>query len=497
MNAHQFLQARRPSAFALKFAPRKILPEFAHSYSLIALGALCLCTLVACASLPPMDAVVAASEIKSSAAPLQIEGPKGMLPVRQGDAILSRLNRDAPETNIFERHLALENSLSSEPLTSGNKVVLLQDGPSTYAAMNRAIASAKDHINMETYIVEDDAIGQSFSKALIEKQRAGVQVNFIYDSVGSINTPRDFFDQLREGGISVLEFNPVNPLTAKKGWEINQRDHRKLLIVDGKTVLLGGINISAVYSGGSFGRRSKLNADVNDGAAKVRWRDTDIQIDGPVVASFQRLFLETWNKQKGAPIAPRNYFPPLKAEGREVIRAIASSSDDASARIYTTLISAISSAETSIAIINAYFVPDAQLLDALKQAVKRGVNVKIVLPGKTDSALVFHAGRSYYQRMLDDGIEIYERQEKLLHSKTVLIDGVWASVGSPNLDWRSFLHNDEVTAVVLGTDFGQQMASVFAKDLAASEQITPSEWKARHLMWRIKESAARVWAYWL
>jgi cardiolipin synthase A/B len=146
---------------------------------------------------------------------------------------------------------------------------------------------------------------------------------------------------------------------------------------------------------------------------------------------------------------------------------------------------------------NAYFVPDAQLINALKQAVARGVKVKIILPGHTDSALVFHAGRSYYTSMLEGGIEIYERSDKLLHSKTVLIDGVWSSVGSSNLDWRSFLHNDEVVAIVLGTEFGNQMLKMFEKDLVASQKITLDEWQSRPFLLRAKESAARVWAYWL
>jgi cardiolipin synthase A/B len=354
-------------------------------------------------------------------------------------------------------------------------------------------------------------------KLLADKQRAGVQVNLIYDSVGSINTPSDFFDELKSAGASVLEFNPVNPLTAKKGWEINQRDHRKLLIVDGKTAFLGGVNISSVYSSGSSGRRKAAKPDDKNGEKKIPWRDTHVQIDGPVVASFQRMFLSTWEKQKGEPLKEKVYFPALKVEGAEVIRAIASSSDDlpkrdaiassasekseasneAVAPIYTTLLSAIANAETSVFLTNAYFVPDAQLINALKQAVARRVKVKIILPGHTDSALVFHAGRSYYTSMLEGGIEIYERSDKLLHSKTVLIDGVWSSVGSSNLDWRSFLHNDEVVAIVLGTEFGNQMLKMFEKDLAASQKITLDEWRSRPFLLRVKESAARVWAYWL
>jgi cardiolipin synthase A/B len=476
--------------------------------------------LASCVSLPSIEQVqqvtIAASGGNTSASTLppkiQLESAAGTLSTKQSQVVLDKLGRAAPDTGIFERHLQFENAVTTEPLTTGNRVQLLHDGLETYAAMRKAITAAKNHINIETYIIEDDEIGQAFVELLIERQRAGVQVNMIYDSVGSINTPRPFFDPLIAAGAGVLEFNPVNPLNAKKGWELNQRDHRKILIVDGKTVFLGGVNISSVYSSGSFGgskaravKREEKNAA--DGKKKVPWRDTHIEINGPVVASFQRMFLSTWEKQKGAPLKEKNYFPDLKAEGKEVIRAIASSFDEVrkddgtnatmAAPIYTTLLSAITHAETSIFLTNAYFVPDQQLIDALIAAVKRGVKVRVILPGHTDSALVFHAGRSYYTNMLKGGIDIYERSDKLLHSKTVIIDGVWSSVGSSNLDWRSFYHNDEVVAIVLGTEFGHQMQKMFAQDLNASKQVTLADWQARAFLLRVKERAARLWAYWL
>jgi len=273
---------------------------------------------------------------------------------------------------------------------------------------------------------------------------------------------------------------------------VNQRDHRKLLIIDGQTVFLGGINISSVYSGGSSRRQSKPRSD-----GDLPWRDTDLQIDGPVVAEFQKLFLATWAAQKGEPLAPRNYLPPLQPQGNEVVRAIGSSPDDAFSLIYVTLLSAINSAETEVWLTNAYFVPDPQLLAALKAAAARGVDVRIVVPGSTDSALVFHAGRSYYDELLQDGVIILERRDALMHAKTVVIDGVWSTVGSTNLDWRSFLHNHEVNAVVLGTEFGDLMRAAFKRDVAQSEEITLEEWRDRSIAVRLKERLARLWEYWL
>ncbi len=423
---------------------------------------------------------------------VQLEGARGPLTPQEGKAILDRLKSRGEATNIFDRHLALEQAIVGSPLMVGNRVVLLPDNTATFQAMFTAIRNAKDHINMETYIIEDDEVGRLFADALIEKQAQGVQVNFIYDSVGAMNAPREFFKRLTDSGIKVLEFNPINPLTAKMGWNVNLRDHRKLLIVDGRTAFLGGINISSVYSGGSSGQQSRPRP-----AGGPLWRDTHMQVEGPVVGEFQKLFLATWEKQKGETLAPRKYFPKLGNKGKEVVRAIGSSPDEPYSLIYATLISAIGSAETTVHLTNAYFVPDPQLLAALKDAVQRGVDVRIILPSKTDSWLVFHAGRSYYTELLGAGVKIHERHTVLLHSKTALIDGVWSTIGSTNLDWRSFLHNEELNAVVLGQEFGAQMQAMFETDLASSNLITLEQWEQRSIGDRLKEAIARMWGYWL
>jgi cardiolipin synthase len=187
----------------------------------------------------------------------------------------------------------------------------------------------------------------------------------------------------------------------------------------------------------------------------------------------------------------------MAPRGHEVVRAIGSSPDEPFSLIYVTLLSAIASAETDVLITNAYFVPDPQLLAALKTAAARGVDVRLVLPGKTDSALVFHAGRSYYDELLEDGVELFERRDALLHSKTAVIDGVWSTVGSTNLDWRSFLHNRELNAVVLGTEFGDSMRAAFERDIRQSDRITLEQWRRRSVLVRVKEAFARLWQYWL
>ena len=443
----------------------------------------------ACGSLPRI-----VPDMARAAPAAQIEAARGPLSAARSKEILDGLRSGGRQTDVLERHLALEQAISDSPLLAGNKVQLLQNGPATYEAMFAAIRAARDHINMETYIIEDDDIGKQFAEALLSKQRQGVQVNLIRDSVGSISTPAEFFQKMVDAGIQVLEFNPVNPLTAKAGWDVNQRDHRKLLVVDGKTAFLGGINISSVYSSGSFIGRKQAPPIATD---KQPWRDTDLRIDGPVVAELQKLFLQTWEKQKGEPLAPRKFFPALTRQGNEVVHAIGSSPDDRYSLIYATLISAIDSAEREVLLTNAYFAPDPQLIASLKAAVARGVVVKLVLPARTDSALVFHAGRSHYSDLLRGGIEIHERKNALLHSKTALIDGVWSTVGSTNLDWRSFLHNAEINAVVLGAEFGLRMRKAFEDDLAQSQQIMLEQWERRPLDLRVKEMFGRLWQYWL
>lgn len=443
-----------------------------------------------CASLPDATQVLT----PPAQAKIEFETAKGPVSGKTSTAILQDIKSETGNIDILQKHLKYEQAINPDnPLVLGNKLTLLQDGPATYQAMFAAIRNAKDHINLETYIFEDGDIGNEFAELLLAKQAQGVQVNIIYDSVGSLKTPQSFFERLKAAGIRVLEFNPVNPLkNQKKEWSLNNRDHRKLLIVDGQMAFLGGINISETYSSGSSSRSIRSNS-----AQEAGWRDTHLQIQGPVVADFQMLYMDTWTRQKGPALDDRKYFPPLGKQGDEIVRAIGSRADAPFSQIYLTLLSAMEHAERSIYMTNAYFVPDPQLLTALKNAAKRGVDVQFILPSKTDSWVVFHAGRSHYSDLLDAGIAIYERQGAILHSKTVTIDGVWSTIGSTNLDWRSFLHNDELNAVVLGRDFAQQMEAMFAKDRAAAIRIDRKQWKRRSLLLRFQEWLARLPEYWL
>jgi cardiolipin synthase len=397
----------------------------------------------------------------------------------------------AGEATLLDRHLATMRRITDAPLVAGNSARLLVDGPASYEVTFRAIRAARDHVNVETYIFEADEVGQRLAALLIEKQQQGVQVNLLYDAVGSLGTPAEFFERMRASGINVCAFNPLLPERGRAA-NPNQRDHRKQVVVDGRVAVSGGINFSSVYSSGSSTGRSEPPPSATSG-----WRDTNIEIRGPAVAQFQKLFLASWEKQQGAPLASREYFPPLATQGDKVVRVIGSSSDGEQSLTYLALLSAIRESVQSVDLTAAYFVPDGEILDALTEAARRGVAVTLLLPGFSDSWMVFQAGRSYYAELLSAGVGIYELRGALLHSKTAVIDGVWSTVGSTNIDWRSLLHNDELNTIVLGEDFGSDMKRMFDADLKDATPIDPASWEARGVIEKLKERSARLLRYWL
>ena len=428
-------------------------------------------SLSGCASLPNVSEKIQEAPLSQKSP--QILSAKGLLSPKQSKALMERLKRSVDPTDMLQRYIAVIESVSESPLTKGNKVTLLVDGSATYAAMFKAVENARDHINLETFTMEDivDETGMKLADLLLQKQAAGVQVNILYDSIGSYTTPASFFQRLRDGGIQVTEFNPINPLKARGKWRLAKSDHRKILIVDGKVAFTGGVNISQVYSSGLSGRREHDQT-------QIPWRDTDVQIEGPAVAEFQKLFLETWQRQVGAKISERNYFPDLKKdEGNTLVGVVGSSPGEANRITFILYVSAITFAENSLHMTNAYFVPDHQTVDALTEAAKRGVDVKIILPGTTDSSLAQYAGQYFYSELLKSGVKLYRRYNVLLHAKTLVIDGVWSTVGSTNMDFWSFSTNDEVNAVILSREFAMEMEKLFETDLEASGEIRWEEWE--------------------
>lgn len=484
----------RPPLIALFDAlrPRRQGPQKKPGAALRWLGLPLLCWVVAaCAALPEVGQVRAGLE--PNPLPTITSARGAPLPAGRTTALLARRWRGAGLA--LQAQAALEEAATGEPLIAGNKVTLLFDGPQTMAAMLRAIGAARNNINLETYIFDQDQLGLKFADLLIDKQRAGVTVNLIYDSVGTIGVPQAFFERMRAAGIHLLAFNPVNPARLRgDAWKINNRDHRKLLIVDGKIAFTGGINISDTYAKSSL-FRSHAKRRPGD-AAQVGWRDTQVMIEGPAVAAMQWAFVKTWVGQDAADLPDAAYFPPLAVAGDKLVRVIASEPGGNFA-IFKSYLLAIQEARQTIHITSAYFVPDAQTIAALTAAARRGVDVRIVLPGVSDSGLVFHAGHAFYDELLAGGVRIYHLQLAVLHAKTAVIDGVWSTVGSTNIDTRSFLHNSELNVVVLGQGFGREMENAFNEDLRGSLEVTPASWARRPLADRIKEWAARLMDYWL
>ncbi len=461
--------------------------HFLYVRALIKFSLVALCfSLSACASLPEVRYLKTSLQPQDSATIQTASGTA--LSKQKTESLLAQKLRSA-KIDLPEL-VALEEAATGSPLIAGNKLTLLNDGPQTMSAMMTAIKTAKDHVNLETYIFGDEGLGEEFADLLIQKQREGVQINVIYDSIGSIKTKPEFFQRLRDGGVNLLEYNPVNPFKRMISWRLNNRDHRKILIVDGMIAFTGGINITDDYSSSSlFRSRSRSRSNLG-------WRDTHIQVEGPAVASLQWLFMQTWVSQKTDDLAARKYFPPLKPVGDKIVRVIAST-PDGDYEIYKAYILAMQEAKLSIHITNSYFVPDAQMIEALTKAAQRGLDVKIVFPGVSDAGLVMHAGRSFYSQLLTSGVRIFELQASVLHAKTAVIDGYWSTVGSTNLDMRSFLHNSEVNLIALDQGFGSIMENAFNEDVKNSIEVTSEKWEQRPFSDRLHEWIARRFEYWL
>jgi len=412
-------------------------------------------------------------------------GPEGPVTPGQARRIIARLreHQTAP-SDILARHLAFEQALSGEPLVLDNEVTLLDSAAATYQAMLAAIRGATDNINIQMFTFSDGPIGKMFADALIERERHGVQVNLMYDSLGSLTTSSGFFDRMRQSGIAVLQYRPLNPFAATLPWSVGHRDHRKMLVVDGRIAFTGGINISEVYGSG-------LSAGGKASSSLTAWRDTDIQVEGPAVKQFQRLFLNEWYYQGGPQLGARIYYPKLEKRGNQIVRVIGTIPERFSL-MYVTLISAILNSQTNVYITDAYFAPDRQILHALENAARRGVDVRLLLPSQSDEPMTVSAQHSDYSDLLDAGVKIYEWKGAMLHAKTATIDGVWSTVGTSNLDWWSIARDNELNAIIISHSFGDAMNSMFTHDLESATQIDPQQWQHRGLHERLDETFARL-----
>jgi cardiolipin synthase len=378
---------------------------------------------------------------------------------------------DSSPESALARHQSRHEPLSDCPVLDGNDVHLLQSGHAAISCMFDAIEAARDHLHLEYYIFDDVHLGgRSLVSLLLAARARGVRVALIYDSVGSHHTPDAVIARLEKGGVDVIEFRPINPLRRHFAWHLNDRDHRKLMVV----------------------YENPESSGVMPDPKKSFWHDCAIRLRGPSVAWAQRVFLETWNGQGGVDLAG-GFFPPLQEEGGQKIRIEASAPLERRQLYFTALRAAIAEARERILLTTGYFVPSRQDWQGLADAAARGVSVDLVLAGHADIAGTLHAGRALYGRLLEAGVRIHELQDGMLHAKAATIDGVWTVIGSSNFDRRSYRFNNEVDAVLLGRDMAEQVETLLHGWMRRAERITLDHWRRRPARERIAEYSARLW----
>jgi cardiolipin synthase len=470
-----------------------------HSYAVLAF---LLWAAAGCATVPDVDRDIAAATATSSPRST-ILGADGPLTIAESRRLLSKVASQGADDTLLQSHLAIEAAIAGTPLTAGNATELLRDGEGAFAAVFKAIRGAKHHVNLEYYTLEDVVHdGQHLGDLLIAKRRAGVAVNIIYDSYGSSGTPAAFFERLKSAGVKLLSFHPVDPLQATvKGYSPNDRDHRKIMIVDGTIAITGGVNLATYYQsripGSDRAGQANANKPGNPFGANLpdNWRDLSIRIEGPAVKQLQGLFLGHWRSEKGPKLDDAGFFPVRSPKGNEMVRIIGSSPEQEVSRYYVTSVSAIRNAQRRIWLTTAYFVPTFDEKHALVEAAERGVDVRLMLPAVSDAGQAVAVARSHYTDLMEAGVRIFELSDVVLHSKTMTIDGVWSAVGSSNFDHRSVLFNDEVDAVVLGRKTAAGLEKIFEDDQTSAKEITLEEWQKRPLTDRVGDFFQRNWQY--
>ena len=362
----------------------------------------------------------------------------------------------------FERSMS---TLLGPPLTTGNQVDTLLNGDQIFPAMLEAIRSARRTITFETYIYWSGNVGKAFADALSERARSGVKVHILIDWVGSQKMDEALMQQMRDAGAEIHKYHPPRWYNLNR---LNNRTHRKILVVDGQVGFTGGVGIADEWSG---------NAQDKD-----HWRDTHYRVAGPAVAHMQAAFVDNWLKVSGAVLHGQAYFPPIASTGTQAAQMFMSSIEGGAESMHLMYLLSIAAARKSIDLSMAYFVPDELAAEALVAAIKRGVRVRIIVPGhNTDVALVRSAGRATWGPFLQAGAEIHEYQPTMFHSKVLVVDGLWVSVGSTNFDTRSFRLNDEANLNVLDRAFAQRQIADFERDLKRARRVSYEEWASRPL----------------
>ena len=364
------------------------------------------------------------------------------------------------------------SSLLGPPMVDGNRVRTLLNGDQSFPAMVAAIRSARHSIDFESYIYWSGRVGREFADALSERARAGVPTHVLIDWAGSwIKADREVLDRMRAAGVEVVMYRPLRWYDLDR---INNRTHRKLLIVDGRMGFTGGIGIADQWLGHA--------------QDKDHWRDSQFQVEGPIVAQLQAAFLDNWIESEGRVLEGEAYFPPPAPAGDQLAQAFRSSPGEGSASMRLMYLLAIAAAAHSIRLANAYFVPDSVAVAMLVAARRRNVDVQIIVPGPVlDAQLVRRASKAMWGPLLEAGVRIYEYQPTMFHVKAMVVDDAWVAVGSTNFDNRSFRLNDEANLNVLDPAFAREQVRVFDDDRCRSRQVTLEAWRHRPLWERLRE----------
>ncbi|MGF9911751.1 cardiolipin synthase [Paenibacillus ehimensis] len=395
--------------------------------------------------------------------------------------LLVYCRKRAGEESLYEstRHqkrlLALLQNIPSAPITVRNETIVYPDGAHAFEAMLEAMSAAKDHIHIEFYIVRDDHIGTRFQQLMIRKAKEGVKVRLLYDGIGSHQLDEKYLKQLHDAGIETGCFSP--PWSAFIDKRLNYRNHRKILVIDGKICFFGGLNIGDEY----------LGKDSNLGF----WRDTHLSVKGDAVLWLQYTFATDWFFVKGAALTGTNYFPMFDTPGKEVVQIIKSGPDGHRVTLLEVFFSCIASARERIYIETPYFIPDPSILMALKTAAASGIDVRIIIPENSDSKFVQWATLSFVQELLEAGVHIFQYGKGFIHAKVMIADNL-ACCGTANMDMRSFYDQFEVHAVFFDPKTVERFEEDFLRDLQASSEILLAEFRKRREIQKIKESVARA-----
>jgi len=377
---------------------------------------------------------------------------------------LSRPHYITPDVNVGEP--AFMRTIEAHTVSSlieGNRAQLLLNGEEIFPAMLAAIREARSTITFANFIYEDGAIAGEMAAALAERCRAGVAVNVLLDAVGSSQMPRQYWTRLEDAGCQIAWFHSLNPFAIKR---INHRNHRRILVIDGRVGFTGGTGVGEQWTG--------------DGRQPEHWRQTDVRVEGPIVRSLQAAFAENWRDSTGILLGGDRYFPAPERRGDLAVQSVKSSPSSGAAEAYLLFLLTIDGARKSIHITNPYFVPDDAMADALVRAARRGVSVSIITAGVAQGVLdrlVRQASRAHYPRASKAGVKIYEYGPALLHAKTMVVDGQWVSIGSANLDNRSFALNNELNLVFMDRGIADRLIRVFEEDLKYSRPVSDDDLK--------------------